>query len=107
MANCKKFSDMNDIARICKHYERSVKNDRYGNADIDVSKLDADRQSNLAPDRGNQVAYIRKMIKKIMGDRTLRRDAVKLCCWVVQCPQGLPADRKKDFFQEKLIFFTN
>lgn len=108
MANCMKFRDMDDIRRVCKHYERSVKNDHYGNPDIDLSKLDADRQSNLAPDRKDgQLAYIRRMAKKIMGEKTLRKDAVKLCCWVVQAPSGLPAEKKPAFFEAVYKFLVD
>lgn len=107
MANFMKFSDMDDIRRVCKHYERSVKNDHYGNTDIDLSKLDEDRNSNYAPERKRgQTAYIRKMMKKIAGEKRLRKDAVKLGCWVVQTPAGMEEEKKSAFFDAVYKFLV-
>ena len=44
MANMRKFRYMDDIGHLCKHYERSVRNDNYGNKDIDKSKAYIDDQ---------------------------------------------------------------
>lgn len=106
MANMKKFSDMKDIGHLCAHYERSVQNDNYGNPDIDKSKLPLDH-TNLAPDRGKQTDYIKAQIEKIMDGRTVRKDAVKMCCWIVDAPEQLPEEKKNVFFQATYKFLVD
>jgi hypothetical protein len=106
MANMRKFSDMKDIGHLCAHYERSVQNDNYGNPDIDKSKLPLDH-INLAPDRGKQTDYIKAKIEKIMDGRTLRKDAVKMCCWIVDAPEQLPEEKKNVFFQATYKFLVD
>ena len=98
MANMRKFSDMKDIGHLCAHYERSVKVGHYGNPDIDETKI-ADDHTNLAPDRGKQTAYIKAKIEEIMDGRTLRKDAVRMCCWIVDAPEQLPEEKKPEFFE--------
>lgn len=105
MANMKKFSDMKDIGHLCAHYERSVAKGHYGNPDIDETKI-ADDHVNLAPDRGKQTAYIKTKIEEIMDGRTLRKDAVKMCCWIVDAPANLPEGRKIEFFKETYNFLV-
>lgn len=106
MANMRKFSDLKDIGHLCAHYERSVKNDNYGNPDIDKRKLQLDHM-NLAPDRGKQTDYIKAQIEKIMDGRTLRKDAVRMCCWIVDAPQYLPDEKKELFFQATYKFLVD
>lgn len=106
MANMKKFSDMKDIGHLCAHYERSVQNDNYGNPDIDKSKLPLDH-TNLAPNRGKQTDYIKAQIEKIMDGRTVRKDAVKMCCWIVDAPEQLPEEKKSVFFQATYNFLVD
>lgn len=106
MANLRKFSDMKDIGHLCAHYERSVSPGHYGNLDIDETKLDDDK-TNLAPERGKQTDYIKEQIKKIMGEKKLRKDAVRMCCWVVNAPKNLPEEKKTEFFQEVYNFLVN
>ena len=105
MANMKKFSDMKDIGHLCAHYERSVQNDNYGNQDIDKSKLPLDH-TNLAPDRGKQTDYIKAQIEKIMDGRTVRKDAVKMCCENVlldsRCTGAITGREKKRVFSSNL-----
>ena len=96
---------MKDIGHLCAHYERSVKNDNYSNPDIDKSKLELDRV-NLAPERGKQTDYIKVKIKEIMGERTLRKDAVKMCCWIVDAPARMPEEKKPAFFEAVYKFLV-
>lgn len=103
MANMQKFSDMKDIGHLCKHYERSVDNDNYGNEDIDKSKLHLDH-TNLAPDRGTQTDYIKQKIEEIAEGKTIRKDAVRMCCWIVDVPRNLPEEKKEIFFQKTYDF---
>ena len=98
MANMRKFSDMRAIGHLCAHYERSVAPGHYGNKDIDQERLSADCV-NLAPTRdGGQTAYIKRQIDEVMGERTLRKDAVRMCWWIVDRPPTLPAEKEPEFF---------
>ena len=106
MANMKKYSDMRDIGHLCAHYARSVAPGHYGNADIDQERLSEDRV-NLAPAReGGQTAYIKRQIAEVMDGRTLRKDAVKMCCWIVDRPPTLPAEKEPEFFQAAYDFMA-
>ena len=106
MANVRKFSDMKDIGHLCAHYERSVESGNYGNPDIDKSKLELDH-TNLAPDRGTQTDYIKSQIEQIMDGRTLRKDSVKMCCWIVDAPARLPEEKKPEFFKAAYDFLVD
>lgn len=107
MANMRKFSDMRAIGHLCAHYARSVAPGHYGNADIDQERLSEDRV-NLAPAReGGQTAYIKRQIAEVMDGRTLRKDAVRMCCWVVDAPQNLPEEKEAEFFQAAYDFLTD
>lgn len=107
MANMKKYSDMRDIGHLCAHYERSVKAGHYGNPDIDQARLREDHV-NLAPAReAGQTAYIKQQIEAVMDGRTLRKDAVKMCVWVVDAPQNLPKEKEAEFFQAAYDFLTD
>lgn len=107
MANMKKYSDMRDIGHLCAHYARSVAPGHYGNADIDQKRLSEDRV-NLAPERtGGQTAYIKQQIEAVMDGRTLRKDAVKMCAWVVDAPQNLPKEKEQEFFQTAYDFMLD
>lgn len=97
MANMRKFNDMRDIGHLCAHYERSVQPGHYGNPDIDQARL-VDDGVNLAPDRGKQTDYIKRQIAEVMDGRTLRKDAVRMCCWIVDAPSILPPEREPEFF---------
>lgn len=103
MANVQKYSDMKDIGHLCKHYERSVEQGHYGNENIDQTRLNEDR-FNFAPDRGKQTDYINEQIDKVMEGRTVRKDAVKMCCWIVDKPKNLPPEREGAFFKETYKF---
>lgn len=105
MANMRKFSSMKDIGHLCAHYERSVAKGHYGNPDIDEDKLEADH-TNLAPARQKQTDYIKEKIEEIMDGRTLRKDAVRMCCWVVDAPANLPEEKKEAFFKATYDFLV-
>lgn len=104
MANLKKFSDMKDIGHLCKHYERSVSSGNYSNSEIDFSKIHLDRKSNLAPDRGKQTEYIKEQIEKIRHGKTIRKNAVRMCCWVIDFPKTLSPEKQDIFFRTAYDF---
>ena len=105
MANMRKFTDMRAIGHLCAHYERSVAPGHYSNEDIDPARLHEDTV-NLAPDRGKQTDYIKQQIAAVMDGRTLRKDAVRMCCWIVDAPAALPRERKPEFFQAVYEFMV-
>lgn len=107
MANMKKYSDMRAIGHLCAHYERSVQPGHYGNPDIDQTRLEEDCV-NLAPAREHgQTAYIKQQIAAVMDGRTLRKDAVRMCCWVVDAPKNLPKEREPEFFRAAYDFMVD
>lgn len=105
MAHVKKFKK-EALGHVCAHLERSVEADHYGNKNIDVSRLDEDCV-NLAPARkGGQIAYIKQQTNAVMGVRTLRKDAVRMCCWVVTVPKDFPQEKEPIFFQTAYDFLV-
>lgn len=105
MANMKKYSDMRDIGHLCAHYERSVPEGHYSNPNICEEKIKDDY--NLAPDRGKQTDYIKFKINEITGGKKLRKDAVRMVCWIVNAPDNLPEEKKSVFFEETYKFLVN
>lgn len=105
MANVRKFSSMKDIGHLCAHYARTVQPGHYSNRDIKENLTHNDY--NLAPDRGKQTDYIKQKITEIQDGRTLRKDAVRMCCWVVDAPAAMPEDKKNDFFQAAYNFLVD
>ena len=110
MANMIKINSMQDVGHLCKHYERSVEPGHYSNENIDQTRLNEDR-INLAPDRSElypkQTDYIQHMIKEIMGDKKLRKDAVRMVSWVVDAPKNLPQEKHNEFFKAAYDFLTD
>ncbi len=117
MANMLKKSSMQDIGHLCAHYERSVEKGHYSNTDIDEDRISEDN-INFAPTRyrtdesGNRIPikqtdYLKETIDDIMGDKKLRKDAVKMICWVVDAPKRFTDDMKPLFFQETYNFLVD
>lgn len=96
---------MEDIGHLCAHYERSVPSNHYGNKDIDIEKIKEDY--NLAPDRGSQTAYINEKINAICKGKKLRKDAVRMACWIVNAPVNLPEEKKESFFKNTYCFLID
>ena len=124
MANMLKLSSMKDIGHLDMHYKRGVPKGHYSNPDIDQERLDDDR-FNFAPTRylkdteGNLILdsegrpieqkmtdYIKSTIDRIMGGKTLRKDAVKMVSWVIDAPKTMAEEMKPEFFQETYNFLT-
>ena len=95
-----------ELGHICAHLERSVASGHYGNKNIDPARLNEDRV-NLAPEReGGQVTYIKQQINEIMGVRTLRKDAVRMACWVIDAPKSLSKETEPEFFRAAYDFLV-
>lgn len=106
MANMRKFNDMRKIGHLCAHYERSVQPGHYSNPDIDQERLSEDRV-NLAPKRTcGQTAYIKQQIAAVMDGRKLRKDAVRMCSWVVTVPENFPKEKEQEFFRAAYDFLV-
>ena len=95
MAHLQKYSAMQEIGHLCAHYERTVPSGHYSNKDIHEEKIIDDY--NLAPERGVQTEYIKGKIKEITTEKKLRKDAVRMACWIVNAPSSLPEERKTEF----------
>ena len=125
MANMMKKSAFKDIGHLDMHYKRGVEKGHYSNLDIDQDRLDEDRH-NFAPTRyqkdenGNFILdengrrieekmtdYIKELIERVMDGKTLRKDAVKMVCWVVDAPKNMSEEMKPRFFQETYNFLTD
>lgn len=105
MAHLQKYSSMTDIGHLCAHYERSVPAGHYSNEDIVAEKIKDDY--NLAPDRGSQTSFIREKINEINGEKKLRKDAVRMACWIINAPADLPAEKKETFFESTYDFLVD
>ena len=105
LANLQKYSAMEDIGHLCAHYERSVPNGHYSNNDIQEDRIMDDY--NLAPERGVQTEYIKGKIKEITTEKKLRKDAVRMACWIVNAPSSLPEERKTEFFKATYDFLID
>lgn len=121
-----KVSTMKDIGHLDMHYKRGVQKGHYGNPDIDQERLDDDKM-NFAPIRyqkdnngnyildsnGNRIEQkmtdrIKEVMEKIetQSGRAIRRDAVKMVCWVVDAPKNMPEEMKPSFFQATYNFLS-
>ncbi len=110
MANMIKKSTMQDVGHLCAHYERSVAPGHYSNENIDQTRLHEDC-INLAPNRHDKYPkdtdYIKHVIDEVMGDKKLRKDAVRMVCWVVDAPESLPVEERPLFFKEAYRFLVD
>ena len=108
--NLKKYRDMRDIGHLCKHYSRTVKSNNYSNKEIQLDKIKDDY--NLAPEREQESEYIKLLINDISTEnkKTIRKDAVKMCTWIVDLPTSMKAASTEDqarFFKESYDFLVS
>lgn len=108
-----KFKGKENVRRILEHSDRGqegVPEHSHGNEKIDPKKtcLNYDLK-----DRNGMTAteYHRSKIDEISGEmkakgRTLRKDAVTLCSWLVTAPKDLPEEKQGEFFQGCFDFFS-
>lgn len=97
MADVEKYHDYRDIGHMLKHDARTVAGNNYGNAEIDLNRLDEDRK-NYAPAGNDNVQHIKDVINRVADGKTIRKDAVKMCSWIIQAPQKY-AGNLDAFFQ--------
>lgn len=108
-----KFKGKENVRRILEHSDRGqegVPEHGHGNEKIDPKKtcLNYDLK-----DRNGMTAteYHRNKIDEISSEmkakgRTLRKDAVTLCSWVVTVPKNLPEEKQGEFFKGCFDFFS-
>lgn len=109
-----KFKGKADVRRLLEHSDRGqtgVADHKHSNKQIDpeCSHLNYELK-----DRGglSAVEYHRKRIEQIAEEtkqrtgKSLRKDAVTLCSWVVTAPQDLPEDKQAKFFQKAYEWFS-
>lgn len=94
MAHMRKIK-MSEAVHLCKHYERNSNIRSYGNSDVDMSR--SCENYNLAPDRGNQISYIKSKLQDI--DHVKRKDLVVLCDLIITIGDGTPIEYQELFFK--------
>lgn len=87
---------------VCAHFERSVQVGHYSNKDIDPERTPLNY--NLAPDRGNQVDYIKSKLNTI--NHVNRKDLVCMCGLILTAPDTLPERYHDIFFKSAYDFFV-
>lgn len=102
---------MKEFDHACRGQD-DVKDHKHKNESIDVSKTGNnyelhDRNGKSAKEYFiEKVRYIEKVTKERTG-KAIRKDAVKLCSWVVTVPDDLPKDKYKEFFQASYDWLCN
>lgn len=94
------------LGNMTDHYERRAEQERgYTRENIDSSKTHLNY--NLAPERNSQVEFINTRISELNLKRKPRKDAVRMCDWVVTLPETVPADYQTDFFSATYRFLES
>lgn len=101
MAHFRKFN-MSESVHLCPHYERSETIETYGNSDVDKEK--SGNNYNLAPDREDQIGYIRQQLEEIPHSN--RKDLVVMTDIIITAPKDLDESPER-FFEEAYNFCTN
>lgn len=91
---------------LAKHYERGRDDAgnyiKFGNEDIDPERTP--QNYNLAPDRGDQVDFIRQRCSEVQCSK--RADVNVMCSWVVTRPPHLFEGEERAFFEETYSFLS-
>lgn len=97
MAHVQKFK-ASALGNMCAHYDRTPERERgYRRENIDSSVTPYNY--NLAPERDlSQVEFINQRIESLNLKR-LRKDAVRMCDWVITQPKDLPMSESRAFFK--------
>lgn len=85
------------VSGVTKHNARVWEGRGFERENIDNSKLGLDWS--LGPDRGDAAAWVEARIGELNLKRAPRRDAVRMCEWVVPCPQDVTPDEEPRFFR--------
>ncbi len=79
---------------------------RHKNKDKHIDPALTHKNYSLCARPGGGVKYMRQRIKEIMGDRTVRKDAVTAISVIVTAPKTLPPEEYKAFFQSAYDFLV-
>lgn len=104
-----------EVAGLLLHNMRGIEKadiHNHSNENIDRSRTHLNYD---LKDRGSLTAYYyyKNLVDKITeetkarGGRSIRKDAVTLCSWVVTVPETLPKEKYEDFFKGVYSFFAN
>lgn len=97
MAHFEKFQAP-AIGNMCAHYERRPELELgYERENIDPERTHLNY--NLAPERGDQVAFINERIASLNLARAPRKDAVRMVDCIVTMPKTLNHELRDEFFQ--------
>lgn len=99
MAHVEKYK-ASALGHMLAHYNRTSP----ANNDIDKSRTA--QNYNLAPDRGDQLNFIKKRLANNVKS-IHRSDLIMMCDWVVTMPKDLPAEKERDFFVNTYDFLVN
>lgn len=79
---------------------------RHKNKDKHIDPTLTHKNYSLCARPGGGVKYMRKRIKEIMGDRTVRKDAVTAISIIITAPKTLPSEEYKAFFRSAYDFLV-
>jgi len=99
MPHFQKFK-MTETVHLLPHYERKSTITSYSNSSINTAL--SKYNYNLAPERENQVSYVREQLLKI--HHVKRKDLVVMCDWIITQPKDLDPNLSREFFQHAYDF---
>ena len=100
MAHIEKFK-ASEARQAILHDER-----RHKNKDKHIDPSLTYKNYSLCARPGGGVKYMRDRIKEIMGDRTLRKDAVTAVSIIITAPKTLSSEEYRAFFQSAYDFLV-
>lgn len=84
------------VSGVTKHNARVWEGRGFERENIDNGLIGLDY--NLAPERGDAVAWVNSRIDALDLKRAPRKDAVRMCEWVVTLPRDVPEAEARAFF---------
>ena len=100
MAHIEKYK-ASEARQAILHDER-----RHKNKDKHIDPSLTYKNYSLCVRPGGGVKYMRDRIKEIMGDRTLRKDAVTAVSIIITAPKTLSSEEYRAFFQSAYDFLV-
>lgn len=92
------------VSGVTKHNARVWEARGFERENIDNERIGLDY--NLAPDRGNAVEWVNARIDGLGLGRKPRKDAIRMCEWVVTLPQDVKEDESRRFFESAYRTFA-
>lgn len=109
-----KYSNQS-VGIILQHSDRGIDSpDAHNHSNENIDRTRTDQNYDLKDRNGTTAyAYYKKRIDeiakqtKVRTGKSIRKDAVTLCSWVVTVPKDLAEDNHKTFFSEAYNWFAN